>query len=49
MSTIPSFLLNAIIDDEADEVDIMVLVHGIKVLKNKQIREHVLRQVKIGI
>ena len=38
MSTIPPFLLNAIIDDEAGEVDIMALVHGIEVLENKQMR-----------
>ena len=33
MASIPLFLLNAVIDDEAGEVDIMTLVHGIVVLK----------------
>ena len=32
---IPPFLLNAIIDDDAGEVDIKALVHGIEVLENK--------------
>ena len=33
MTAAPPFLLNAIIDDEAGEVDIEVLVHGIEVLE----------------
>ena len=35
MSTIPPFLLNAVIDDEAGKVDIMALVHGIEVLEKQ--------------
>ena len=33
--SIPPFLLNAIIDDDAGEVDIKALVYGIEVLENK--------------
>ena len=32
---IPSFLLNAIIDDNIGDLDITALIHGIEVLKNK--------------
>ena len=35
MSNIPPFLLNAVIDDEAGEVNIMALVHGIEVLEKQ--------------
>ena len=32
---VPSFLLNAIIDDNTREVDIKALIHGIELLENK--------------
>ena len=35
MSNIPPYLINAVIDDEEREVDIMALVHGIEVLEKQ--------------
>ena len=45
MASIPPFLLNAVIDDEAGEVDIMALVHGIVVLEKQM---NVITCPKIG-
>ena len=35
VSNIPLYLINAVIDDEEGEVDIMALVHGIEVLEKQ--------------